>query len=447
MSRLRAAWWRIRDGLWFLPALLVAGAMLLAVALAELDGLVDAALQQRWPRLFGASAEGARGLLSAIATSMLTVAGTVFSVTLAVLSLAASQYSPRVLRSFMADRPTQLVLGVFVAVFVYCLIVLRTVRGGETPVVPALAVLGGIVLAIAAVGFLVFFIHHLATSIEASSILARITRGTVQAVEELFPEELGEEADEAGPQARVAAIRAWTAVPAKETGYIVSLDSEALLAFARGQGRVVRMAAGVGQFVVAGEPLACLEGDAPVSEAAAASLNRCYSFDRQRTLEQDAAFGVQQIVDVCLKALSPGINDQSTATLGIDRLSEVLVKLARRRVENRFRRDGEALRVIAVGPAFGELVDLAFADLRLNAAGKPAVLHRLLESLERIAGATSSSARRGVLAAQAARIAECAGRSVAAPYEREQLLARAAAFARLIAADATPGRARRTAPD
>jgi hypothetical protein len=175
-------------------------------------------LQERWPRLFGASAEGARSLLSAIATSMLTVAGTVFSITLAVLSLAASQYSPRVLRSFMADRPTQLVLGVFVAVFVYCLVVLRTLRGGETPFIPSLAVLAGILLAVAAVAFLVFFIHHLATSIEASSILARITTGTLQAVEDLFPEQVGAELDESAQDIAACAIHAWRPVRAPETG-------------------------------------------------------------------------------------------------------------------------------------------------------------------------------------------------------------------------------------
>jgi uncharacterized membrane protein len=187
------------------------------------------------------------------------------------------------------------------------------------------------------------------------------------------------------------------------------------------------MAFGIGEFVVRGEPLAYLEGDQAVSEAASRVLGRCYSFDRQRTLEQDAAFGVQQIVDVGLKALSPGINDQSTATLCIDRLTQILVHLARRRIESRHRRDGTALRVIAIGPTFAGLVDLAFADLRSNAAGKPVVLDRLLSSLERIGAATANAARRTVLGEEARRIAECVQRSVAAPHERARLLGRAAA--------------------
>jgi uncharacterized membrane protein len=430
MSRLRALWWRIRAGLWFVPTVLVGAATLLAAALVEASAAWDLGLQERMPRLFGVGAEGARGLLTAIATSMLTVAATVFSITLAVLSLAASQYSPRVLRSFMADRPTQVVLGVFVAVFAYCLVVLRTIRAGDEPFVPSLAVLGGIVLAFAAIGLLVYFIHHLATSIEASTILARVTRGTREAVEALFPDELGEEAGEPAEDGDAQAIGAWSGVPARETGYIVSLDSAALLAFARKRGRVVKMALAIGDFALEGQPLAHLEGSEAVDEDACAGLNRCYSFDRQRSIEQDAAFGVQQIVDVGLKALSSGINDQSTALLCIDRLSEVLVRVARRRIENPWRRDDTALRVIAVGPTFAGLLRLAFADLCDAGAGKPVVLERMLAALERIAAATGNPRRRSLLAQEAQRVAECARRAIPATQEREALLGRAAGLAR-----------------
>jgi uncharacterized membrane protein len=426
MSRLRALWWRVRGSLWFMPTLLVGAAALLAFALVELSALHDLDLQERWPRLFGVGAEGSRGLLSAIATAMLTVAGTVFSITLAVLSLAASQYSPRVVRAFMGDRPTQVVLGVFVAVFVYCLVVLRTIRGGEEEFVPSLAVLGGIVLAFVAVGFLVFFIHHLASSIEPSSILERVAIGTDAAVEDLFPEELGESLDEETPDAPAPAIRDWAPVPAAQAGYIVSLDNAALLDFAREQGRVVRMELAIGDYAVQGQPLAWLEGAAQPEEQACASLNACYSYDRQRTIEQDAAFGLQQIVDVALRALSPGINDQSTAVLCIDRLTDALVRLARRRIETPYRRDGTALRVIAAGPSFAGLVRLAFSDVREGGAGKPAVLDRLLWSLEQIAASTGSAQRRRALADELEQVAACAERTLVAPRERAEVLARAA---------------------
>lgn len=426
---LRVAWWRLRGSLWFLPSILVACATFAAIALVELGDVYDLALRERWPRIFGVGAEGSRGLLSAIATGMLTVAGTMFSVTLAVLSLAASQYSPRVLRTFISDRPTQFVLGFFVAAFAYCLIVLRTIRGGSEEFVPSLAVLGGIALGFVGVGLLVYFIHHLAVSIEVSTILERLTAGTREAILDLFPDPLGEGADEAAG-ARGGPEGPWTVVPAPGSGYIVSLDNPSLVAAARELGRVVRMESGIGDFVVRGQALVSLQGTEAVEERAAKRLARCFSLDRQRTIEQDAAFGMQQISDVALRALSTAMNDQSTAMLCVDRLSELLVLLARRRIVSRLRRDEEALRVVAAGPDFEGLASVAYAELCENAAGKPLVLGRIVEGLRRVARETHSPQRRAVLAALLERVVGCARRSVVVPIDREALLGSAAALER-----------------
>jgi uncharacterized membrane protein len=335
---------------------------------------------------------------------MITVAGVVFSVTLVALSLAASQYSPRVLRTFMGDRPTQVVFGTFVGTFAYCLTVLRTIRGGEEGFVPSLAVLGGILLAFVGIAMLVFFIHHLAASIEASSILQRITAATVRAVEDLFPEELGAPLAENHAMPATPLLRDWTAAPAQGTGYIISVDNQGLLAFARQLGRIVRMERGIGEFVVAGQPLVSLAGAEAVSEDDEAAVNRCFALDRQRTMEQDAAFGLQQIVDVAAKALSPGINDASTALMCIDRLTEILVRLARRRIESPFRCDDGGLRVIALGPSFASLVALAYHELAAEARGKRGVLEHLVKSLEQLLEATGDPDRRRVLADEAVRL-------------------------------------------
>jgi uncharacterized membrane protein len=280
------------------------------------------------------------------------------------------------------------------------------------------------VLAFVAVGFLVFFIHHLAASIQASSILRRLTAGTHAAIEDLFPEDLGAAADEPA-DAGAAASGAWTPGMAEESGYIVTIDSEGLMALAREEGRVMRMALAVGDFAVRGQPLAWLEGGRAVGEETRSALNRCYSFDAQRTIEQDAPFGLQEIVDVGLKALSPGINDQSTAILCIDRLSELLVHLARRRIETPLRRDAERLRVIARGATFADLLVLAFRDLCEAGAGKPAILGRLLDALQRVGAATSNAGRRRALSAEVERVAECATRTVQPVGERDALLVEA----------------------
>lgn len=421
-SRLRTLWWRLSSGLWFIPSMTVLASMLLAVFLVEAEGLHTLDLGKRWPRVFGVGLDGSRAMLTSIATSMVTVAGVVFSVTIVALSLAASQYSPRVLRTFTGDRPTQFVLGVFVGIFAYCLVVLRTLRGGgENGFVPSLAVLGGLVLSLVGIAFLVYFIHHLAASIQASSIITRVTDATLTAIDDLFPEELGAPADELENETPPGGLDAWTKVAARETGYVINVSNAGLLAFARERGRVLRMDAPIGGFVIEGRALASLHGTDAVTEADEKALGALYAFDRQRTIEQDAAFGVQQIVDIGSKALSPGINDASTAVLCIDRLTEILVRLARRRIETPYRREQGELRVIACGPSFEDLVDLAYHTLRHDAANKPLVFRRLLWSIEQVADATTSQTRRRALAAALGPIAEHAEQPLAAPLEWKEI--------------------------
>jgi uncharacterized membrane protein len=230
-------------------------------------------------------------------------------------------------------------------------------------------------------------------------------------VDELFPEDLGAPAEdvEAAPATLLAGP--WVTVAAQRTGYVIGVDSQGSIDFARERGRVLLMEVEIGEFVIEGEPLASLEGSEEPSNSEKVLVNGLYSLDRQRTIEQDAAFGVQQMVDIGSKALSPGINDASTAVLCIDRLTQVLVRLAPRRIETPLRTDGGELRVIARGPTFGSLVELAYHTLRHDAASKPLVIRHLLRSVERVAAATSSYQRRRALAAQAGAIAAQARRA------------------------------------
>jgi len=237
-------WWQeTRTSFWFVPTVIVLGAVGLATGLISLDANVELHVDKRWPLLFGAGAAGARGLLTAVASSMITVAGVVFSITIVALSLTSSQYTSRVLRNFMRDRMNQIVLGVFVGVFAYCLVVLRTIRGGdEVAFVPLLAVLGGLALAFVGIAFLIFFIHHISISIQASSIIAAAAEETIAAVDHLFPHELGDNAnandDEVDSPAASPETQTWTAIGARKTGYIESIDGDALLALARKHGTV-----------------------------------------------------------------------------------------------------------------------------------------------------------------------------------------------------------------
>ena len=396
MTRLRSFWIDLRASLWFVPSLIVLGSMVAAVLMTETDGRVGLELVKRWPRLFGASADASRAILAAIATSMVTVAGVVFSITIVALSLTSTQYSPRVLRNFMRDRPTQVVLGVFMGVFAYCLIVLRTIRGADYgDFIPSLAVLAGMVYALVGVALLIYFIHHVAQSIQAASILARISHDTAGAIERLFPQDIGQPPAD---QAMAPLPRAWTAVRADQDGYVTGIDSDSVLQFAKDRDCIVRLAVATGAFVVAGSPVIELSGTDLLADGDARRLRGWVSLAPQRTVEQDAAFGLQQLVDVALKALSPGINDPTTACMCIDRLGALLAQLASRRIPDPYRMVQGRLRVIAPAPDFASLLKLAFDPVVAHSRGDLQVLSRLLDALGFVRQATADPQRHACLA-------------------------------------------------
>ena len=434
MNKPRRILERLRSGLWFVPTLIVSGAVALALGLIEAEpAFGPARLAQDWPRLFGAGAAGARGLLESIAGSMITVAGVTFSITIVALTLASTQYSPRILRNFMRDRANQTVLGVFLGIYAYCLVVLRTIRGGgddDGLFVPSLAVLFGLGLAFVAIGFLIFFIHHVATAIQATSILEAASAETLQAIDRLFPAELGQAADASQRRdAAALAAGAWVVVPARRSGFIQEVDAEALLAFARKHNAIVRMERAIGEFVIEAQPLVAVAG-AAVDDAASQALHQAYTIDRQRSVQQDPGFGIRQIVDIALKALSPGINDTTTAINSIDHLGVILSRLAERRIESAVRADADAVRVLARGPSFAGLLAEAVDQIRQNANANVAVLSRLLEVLGVVAQRTTHAERRRLLREHADLMVEAAERSVPAAVDRARIHAtHAQAFA------------------
>jgi uncharacterized membrane protein len=426
MNLLRKYWEDLRSSMWFIPTLIVVGAVVLAVAMIEVESLGG-----RWPGLFGAGAEGSRGLLSTIAGSMITVAGVTFSITIVAFTLASSQYTSRILRNFMRDRANQTVLGVFLGVFAYCLVVLRTIRSGdEGAFVPGLAVFVAVLLAFMGIGFLMFFIHHIARSLQATTIIESVARETLEAVDRLFPAQIGEAAVRRAGEEREGALasQTWATIPARKTGYIQEIDADALFNLAREQGVVVRMEKGIGEFVIEACPLASVAGKPPDDEMIL-NLNAAYSVGQYRTVIQDAGYGIRQIVDVALKALSPSTNDTTTAINCIDYLASILARLAARPSESPFRSEEGQLRVISRGPTFSGLLAEAFDQIRQNAEGNVAVLARLHQVLTTVAGRTSDEQRRNSLRQQAALVAETAERSVPSAHDRATIQAAQAGYA------------------
>jgi uncharacterized membrane protein len=404
----------LRSSFWFLPALIVLAALALAVGLVALDRSFGEMPGERWPVVFAADADGARELLAVIAGSMMTVAGVVFSITIVALAQASTQYTSRVLRNFMRDRGNQVVLGVFLGVFAYCLAVLRTIttNGDGGGFVPSVAVVTALALALLAVAFLVYFIHHVAASIQSGAIARGIAVDTLHTIDKVYPDAL--EGDEDEPVHDLDTGLRWHPVPALEMGYIESLDLDALHAFAREHDVVVRMERSVGEFASPDRAIASIGAAGAPGADAAQELAGMFAIDSYRTIEQDVAFGIRQLVDVALKALSPGINDATTAVTSLDYLSVILQRLAGRRIVPRPLCDGDAVRVLPAGPGFERLLALAFDQIRENAHGNTTVLLRMLQAIEQVRAGTRSPQRlrmldeqRDVVAAVALRTASC----------------------------------------
>lgn len=392
-------------------------AVSLAAILVEAEGWLSPGVLEEWPRVFGAGAESARGLLSTVATTMITVAGVVFSSTLVALSLASSQYSSRVLRNFMSDKGTQSVLGAFVGVFAYCLVVLRSIRGSnDGDFVPSLAVLGGLVLGFVGIAVLIYFIHHIARAIQANTILAEISADTIEAIDDLYPKSAGADGFAMGPT-RTEPTQCWYPVLADKTGYLQSTDTDALLAFASERQTVVRMERMVGQFVIEDVPVLSLLGKAPTDEDCRQISWFC-AVGHQRTVGQDAAFGIRQLVDVALRALSPGANDTTTAVMCIDHLTAILVHLTDRNIDCCFHSEDGEVRLLTRGPTYADLIGDSFDQIRQNASANVAVLESLLGSLELLASRTTDIERRRVFLEHAQALAELARASV--PDRRDQ---------------------------
>ena len=418
MNQLKLLWSTLRESFWFIPALIVAFSMVLALGMIEVDTSGSWEWIDDWPRIFGANAEGARGMLATIAGSMMTVVGVTFSMTLVTLALASSQYTSRILRNFMSDHATQIVLGIFTGTFTYCLLVLRSIRkGDEGGFVPSLSVAFSVVLAICSIGTLIFFFHHIAASIQASSILASVTKETLEAVDRLFPEKPDLEPKEIEA---VLPEQRWQFVLATRNGYLQGVNDKALLRLAGEHKTVVRMERGIGEFVVENTPLASVSlGEEPNDEMLS-GIRSAFSIDRYRTVHQDCAFGIRQLVDMALHALSPGINDTTTAVMCVDYLTAILARLAPRQLpSSRLYEDGQ-LRVITIQQSFASLVADAFDEIRGSAEGNVTVLLKLLDALEILGSLTEQPGRKEVLREHLESIAELAERSITAPRDRER---------------------------
>ncbi|GAC1406959.1 MAG: DUF2254 domain-containing protein [Burkholderiaceae bacterium] len=394
----------VRASFWFKPSFMA----LLAVGLAFVAVALDRNLTQEWLStvawVYSGGAEGASAVLQTISSSMITIAGVVFSLTLVALSLASSQFGSRLLRNFMRDGTNQLVLGTFIATFLYCLLVLRTIRRGDEGVfVPHLSVTLGVVFALASLWMLIYFIHHVAVSIQADEVIAQVGIDLDQATDRLFPV-TPSSAPPAGHRAGAVITLPGdfetdsVTIPASSDGYLQLIDVERLVKFASETNAVFRLELRPGHYVVKGSALITASPAADVSPQCVAHAQRAFAIGNQRSAAQDIEFAILQLVEIGVRALSPGINDPFTAIACVDRLGSALSRLAQCTMPLAPRLDKQGqLRVLVEVPDFAGFANAAFNQLRQYARNNLDVTLRLLETITVIAAAAHCSADRAVL--------------------------------------------------
>lgn len=397
MAHFLKYWDRLRSSFWFVPAIMAGGAVALAFATVALDEMVTDQWRRTWAWAYAGGAEGASALLGTIAGSMVTVAALVFSMTLVALTLASSQFGPRLLRNFMRDTSNQVVLGTFIATFLYCLLVLRTIRHAEgDPFVPHLSVTMGVLFALISMGVLIYFIHHVCVSIQADDIVARVGAELIDGIERLFPEKIGREQPGIPVRPSFADLpdsfdRDARPVAAVEDGYVQFIDADALMGLATREDLMLRVDQRPGHYVTAGNALVRVWPGHRVTDRLAAQVNEAIILGNQRTPAQDVEFTVSQLVEIAVRALSPGVNDPFTAIRCVDRLGSALARLAQRVTPSPYRRDGHnQLRMVVPPLTYPALVDSAFNQIRQHARSSVAVTIRLLETIAIVA----KSARR-----------------------------------------------------
>ncbi len=423
---LELRWANTKEALWFLPAVAVMLAVILAIGVVYADNAFELWQGGRTsPWLFGAGAEGARGVLTAIAGSVITVVGTVFSITIVGLQLASSQFTPRVMRQFTGDRVNQSVLAVYIGTFTYCLLVLRTVEadGDDAPgFVPVLGVSLAIGLALLCIALLIVFIHHMARQMQVAVILHRASRDALGLVESYFRDEV-----EISPALtnRPYAVGGGQDVVSDSTGYLQQYDVDHLMSVAQSRTLTIRILVPMGAFLNTRQPIARIwsaDSEEIDLDRAGRAVRDAFVTGSERTLHADLPLGIRQIADIGIKALSPGINDPTTATQALDRLSEVLARAGSMASPERILYIDDRPAVFLPRIGFDELTNIAFTQIRHYGKTDLVVMLHLTRTIERVAALVDDN-RQSALLRHLALVRAAGEQGLTLGPEREVLMA------------------------
>lgn len=379
-------WNELKSTFWFVPALIITGTIAIAFFSVWIDSQVSVSREGIGRYLFIDNIDSARSILTTVAGTMIGVAGTVFSITLVALTLASSQFGPRLIRNFMYERVNQVVLGSYVSTYIYCLIVLNAIRETEQLIsIPSLSVLLALLAAVANIILLIIFIHHIAVSIQADHVISDISESLSRHLKILFPDLMGEEVGEnqAVKEEKIkSSYKRSRPVRSNKSGYLQYIDISALVNFAKEKELLIEIAHRPGDYFVENIDIGIVYSSDDLEVTDFKKMLTHFIVGKTRTNQQDAEHTIHQMVEIAARALSPGVNDPYTAIACIDNLTSSMCYLATVKFPSKYRLDSDGqVRVIADVLSFEGMLNAAFNQIRQFAKSSPSVVIRLMEAL------------------------------------------------------------------
>jgi uncharacterized membrane protein len=427
---LRGADWRrdvLRTNLWLVPAIEVVAAGVLFAATYALDRAAFAGDFGLPGWLLSGSPDAARQILTAIAAAIITVVGVVFSIVIVALTLTSTQFGPRMLRNFIRDRGTQVTLGTFVATFVYAVLTLGAIGQGGAAFVPHISMTVTLALMVADLALLIYFLHHITIQIQLPQVIASIAADLAAAIELQAGPGAADSgspgaADSGSPAARLAGLHGpGGEVAAPRSGYLQYVQHRPLVRLAAELGVVIHLRYRPGHFLVQGHRYATV-WPADAASQVERELARAHVTGPYRTLTQDVSFGIDQLVEIALRALSPAVNDTFTALTCIDWIGDSLCKVTGRWHPTRVYRDAAGVvRLITTETTYERLVQRSFEKIRQAGRGMPAVMIRQLDALRRIMERATAQDDRELLLDEAAMIQRLSVASVDEESDRADI--------------------------
>jgi uncharacterized membrane protein len=399
MKKLLFFWNELKSTFWFIPVLIILLSILFSIGFVFLDENIEM-YKDGLPKYFLVNnPDSARSILSTISGAMIGAAGTVFSVTLVALTLASSQFGPRLIKNFMHVRLNQVVLGSYISTYLYCLLVLNAIKETDGDVfIPSVSILVAIVVAILNIILLIVFIHNIAISIQADKVVSDISDFIAKQVVTLFPEKMGDE-HENEKIIDLDKIRSGfkhsISVKCPKSGYLQYIDNGSLMETVKDLNGVFELYFRPGAYMVEGMEIGKLQTSQEIEKEALEKITSNLVIGKTKTSQQDLEFSIHQMVEIAARALSPGVNDPYTAITCIDNLTATLSYLAQAKFPSRYQYDDENnLRLISDILDFEGVLDAAFNQIRQFSGGSTAVIIRLMEALITINGFTEQKAHK-----------------------------------------------------